>query len=88
MTDIETHYKAHNRELLAIIEVFKHWQYYLEGSRYPIVVKSDHTNLWAFMNPKMKRLNGCQARWAEILTIFDFIIKHYPGISNPTDVLS
>ena len=25
MTDIKTHYEAHNGELLAIMEVFKHW---------------------------------------------------------------
>ena len=45
MTDIETCYEAYNRELLAIVEVFKHWQHYLEGSRYPVIVKSDHANL-------------------------------------------
>ena len=45
MTDIETHYEAHDGELLAIVEVFKHWQHYLKGSRYPVIMKSDHANL-------------------------------------------
>ena len=36
----------------------------------------------------MKRLNRHQARWVEMLTAFDFIIKHHPGTSNPADVLS
>ena len=88
ITDIKTHYKAHDGELLAIVEVFKHWQYYLEGSRYPIVVKSNHANLWAFMDPKMKRLNRCQARWVEMLAVFDFIIEHCPGTSNSIDAPS
>lgn len=88
MTDIKRHYKAHNGELLAIMEVFKHWQHYLEGSRYPVIVKSDHANLWMFMEPKMKRLNRHQARWAEILTAFNFIIEHHPEVSNPTDAPS
>ena len=51
-------------------------------------MKSDHANLQAFMDPKMKRLNRHQARWAEILTVFNFIIEHHPGISNPADALS
>ena len=88
MTDIETRYEAHDGELLAIVEVFKHWRHYLEGSRYPVVVKSDHANLRAFMDPKMKRLNGRQARWAEMLAAFDFIIEHRPGTSNPADAPS
>ena len=40
------------------------------------------------MDPKMKRLNRHQARWVEMLTVFDFIIKHYPETSNPADMLS
>ena len=88
MTDIETHYEAYDGELLAIVEIFKHWWHYLEGSKYPVIVKSNHANLQAFMDPKMKRLNRCQARWAEMLTAFNFIIKHHPGTSNPADVLS
>ena len=62
MIDIETCYEAHDGELLAIIEIFKHWQHYLKGSRYPVIMKSDHANLQAFMDLKMKRLNRCQAR--------------------------
>ena len=88
MTDTERRYEAHDGELLAIVEVFKHWRHYLEGSRYPVVVKSDHANLRTFMEPKMKRLNGRQARWAEMLTAFDFIIEHRPGVNNPADAPS
>ena len=40
------------------------------------------------MDPKMKRLNECQAKWAEMLAAFDFIIEHCLGISNPADVPS
>ena len=36
----------------------------------------------------MKRLNRHQARWVEMLTAFNFIIKHHPGISNPADAPS
>ena len=40
------------------------------------------------MDLKMKRLNRYQARWAEMLAVFNFIIKHCPGTSNPADMLS
>ena len=51
-------------------------------------MKSNYANLQAFMDLKMKRLNRHQARWVEMLTAFNFIIKHHPGISNPADALS
>lgn len=88
MTDTERRYEAHDGELLAIVEAFKHWRHYLEGSRYPVVVKSDHANLRTFMEPRMKRLNGRQTRWAEMLAAFDFIIEHRPGVKNPADAPS
>lgn len=88
MTDTERHYEAYDGELLAIVEVFKYWQHYLKGSRYPVVVKSDHANLQTFIELKIKRLNRCQARWAEMLTMFDFIIEHHPGVNNPADMPS
>ena len=51
-------------------------------------MKSDHANLQAFIDSKIKRLNRHQARWVEMLTVFNFIIKHCPGISNPADAPS
>lgn len=35
-----------------------------------------------------KELNGRQARWAERLSAFDFIIEHCPGVKNPADAPS
>lgn len=35
---IETWYKTHNYELLAIIEVFKTWRLYLKGYKYKVRV--------------------------------------------------
>ena len=32
--------------------LWKHWRHYLEGSRYPITVSSDHANLRYFMTTK------------------------------------
>src|SRR4029077_17086945 len=35
-----------------------------------------------------KELNGRQARWAERLSAFDFVIQHRPGSRNPADAPS
>ena len=45
MTLAERNYDTHDQELLAIVKSFKRWRHYLEGSRHPIVVLVDHTNL-------------------------------------------
>jgi hypothetical protein len=68
---------------MAIVECFKHWRHYLEGSRHTIEVWSDHQNLQGFM--KQPRINGRQARWLVYLTPYDFVIKHRPGLLNPAD---
>ena len=43
-------------------------------------------NLQGFI--KQPRINGRQARWLIYLTLYDFIIRHRPGILNPVDGLS
>jgi transposase InsO family protein len=79
----EVHYSTPDKELMAIVECFKHWRHYLDGSRHTIEVWSDHQNLQGFM--KQPRINGRQARWLVYLTPYDFIIKHRPGLLNPAD---
>jgi RNase H-like domain found in reverse transcriptase len=71
---------------MAIVESFKHWRHYLEGSRHPIEVWSDHQNLQGFM--KQPKINGRQARWLIYLSPYDFTIRHRPGKLNPADAPS
>src|SRR5437773_1056722 len=82
-TPAECNYDIHDREMLAIVECMKHWRHYLEGSKYPVNVRSDHKNLERFMTTKI--LNRRQARWAEILSGYDFILDHITGSKNPAD---
>jgi len=49
----ELNYDIHDKELLAIFEVFKIWQHYLEGSASPIDVVIDHKNLEYFSTTKI-----------------------------------
>ena len=62
---IETQYKTHNGKLLAIVEVFKTWRYYLESCKHEILVFIDHNNLCCFMDTKS--LSSKQVRWAQEL---------------------
>ena len=41
----ETWYETHNKELLAIIEAFKTWRYYLEGCKHEVLMLTDYKNL-------------------------------------------
>ena len=52
MIPAKTRYKTHNGKLLAIIEAFKTWRYYLEGCKHNILVLTDHNNLRCFMDTK------------------------------------
>ena len=83
MIAAEQNYEVHNQELLAIVESFKHWHHYLEGSRQPIKVLTDHANLRYFM--VTKELSRRQVRWAERLAAFDFDIQYRKGSTNPAD---
>jgi hypothetical protein len=79
----EVNYSTPDKEMYSIVEAFKHWRHYLEGSNHPIEVWTDHQNLQGFM--KQPRLNGRQARWCFSLMPYDFTIRYRPGSTNPAD---
>ena len=76
----ELNYNVHNKTLLAIVDAFEEWQAYLEGSKHPIVVYSDHKNLSYFTTTK--KLNRRQVKWAELLASYDFQIHYRKGSKN------
>ena len=81
----EINYKTHNLKLLVIVETFKQWCHYLEGSWYSVEILTDHNNLQSFM--KVKVLNERQAQWAVKLVTFDFVIMHWLSKTNSANVL-
>ena len=83
MDPAEENYETHDKELLAIVKSFEHWRHYLEGSKYPVAVITDHDNLKYFMTTKA--LTRRQARWAQALSAYDFEIVYRPGKYNPAD---
>jgi len=77
---VEINYEIHNKELLAIVDAFKHWRRYCEGATNQVQVFSDHQNLEYFTTTKI--LNQRQARWAQELASIDFRIYYRPGSRN------
>ena len=87
MIPAETRYETHNYELLAIVEAFKTWRHYLEGSQHEVLVLTDHNNLCRFMNTKS--LSSRQICWAQKLSHYHFQIDYHQGKANgATDALS
>ena len=70
MIPAETEYEIHDSELLAIVEVFKTWRYYLEGYKHEVLVLTDHNNLRCFMD--IKCLSSRQIRWAQEFSQYHF----------------
>ena len=83
----ELNYDVHDKELLAIVDAFKQWKVYLEGTRKETQVYSDHKNLLTFTTTKV--LNRRQVRWAEELASYRFKIHYRKGSENgKADALS
>ena len=83
----QANYDTHNKELLAIIHALEHWRLYLEYTKEPITVYTDHQNL---ENWKSARIFGRRhARWYQTIASFNFHIVYRPGkMSDKPDALS
>jgi hypothetical protein len=77
----QTYDDTYDRELLAIVASMKQWRHL--DARYKILIQCDHKNLEYFQTTKV--LSRRQARWAEILSAYDFKIEHLDGTKNPAD---
>ncbi len=86
MIDAERNYKTHNAELLAIVESFRHWRYYLEQPYHTVEVLTDHSSMRAFMSTD--KLIQRQVRWAPDLSAFDFWLIYRKETLYPADGIS
>jgi hypothetical protein len=82
-TPAEQNYDTYDREFLTIRVAMKQWRHHLEGARYKILIQCDHKNLVYFQTTKV--LSRRQARWAKILSAYDFTIEHLDSTKNPAD---
>ncbi|KAH9274024.1 hypothetical protein BASA83_003665 [Batrachochytrium salamandrivorans] len=87
MNSAERNYEIYDKELLAIVDSFKHWRHLLQGGLHPVTVLCDHKSLEYFMSTK--KLTRRQARWSLELSEYDFSITHRPGkLNGRADALS
>lgn len=87
MTPAERNYDIGDKETLAIVKPLQHWRHWLEGTRLPIEILTDHKNLENFSNPRI--LNQRQTRWLHTLQKYNFVIGYRPGQQNSAaDALS
>jgi len=70
----EINNEIYDKQLLAIVDGFKHWRRYCEGATNQVQVFRDHQNLEYFTTTKL--LNGHQAWWAQELAGIDFRIYY------------
>jgi hypothetical protein len=83
----ELNYEVYDKEMLAIIKSFANWRAELTSTPHQIRIYTDHKVLEYFISTKS--LNACQARWAELLADYYFLIVYHPGKQNPlADVLT
>ena len=75
--EAEQNYEIYDKEMLAIVETMDKYRHYFEGLAQKTTVYSDHRNLLWFTETKV--YNRRQARWAEKLSRFDFVIVFRPG---------
>ncbi len=86
MSPAERNYVVGDQEMLTIVMSYCHWRHYLEGTRYPVEVLTDHHNLQKLMTTKS--LTGWQAHWWETLSGYNLNIVYRAGKKNPANAHS
>ncbi len=77
LSSAEQNYEIYDKELNTIIDSFKHWRQYLEGTPHKTLVLTDHKGLVWFRRKQV--LTRQQARWSEFLSEYDFDIDYREG---------
>ena len=75
----EKNYSTIEKELLGIILALKHFDFYVNGSQYPIEIFTDHNPL-TFLTRVTQ--NQRLLRWSLFLQSYDLNIKHIKGKEN------
>jgi hypothetical protein len=87
LKDPELNYDIHDKELLAIVDGLRKFETYCKSTPHKIKILTDHKNLEYWQSKR--DLNLRQARWAERLADYDFVITYRPGkLAGKPDILS
>ena len=71
---MESNYKIHDKEILAVIRGSENWRYLLEGAKFKFKIWMDLMNLKYFI--KAQKMNKRQVRWVLYLLRFNFTLKY------------
>ncbi|GKB37644.1 putative reverse transcriptase domain-containing protein, partial [Tanacetum coccineum] len=74
----EKNYTTHELELGVVVFALKIWRHYLYDMK--CVVFTDHKSFQHILD--QKELNMRQCRWLEVLSDYDYKIRHHPGKAN------
>jgi transposase InsO family protein len=81
MLPAEKNYDIYDKEALGVVKPLQHWRYWLQGTRKPIQIITDHRNLLTGFNnrptPSKRHL-----RWVETLRHFNYVLGYRPGNKN------
>ena len=80
MEPAECNYGIHDKEMLAIVKSLAEWRPELQNTAKRVQIYTDHKALEYFMTTK--QLTGRQARWAEALADYHFVIMYRTGKEN------
>ena len=87
MTPAERNYGIGDKEALPIVKGLQYWRHWLEGTKEPVQIITDHCNLEYFKDPRP--LNCRQLCWLEQLSHYNYEIAYRPGDKNSAaDALS
>ena len=70
MNEAQRNYDVYNKELLGLLEMFRHWRPYLHQTQHRVRVYTDHANLLYWKNPGDH--NRRVAHWHVELMEYDF----------------
>jgi len=71
---------------MSIIWRLRNWRHLLQGSPYPVIVKTDHVNLQYYQH--LQKINQWVACYILILADFNIKLQHLLGTKNHADPLS
>ncbi|XP_072174662.1 uncharacterized protein [Diadema setosum] len=73
-------YSTVEKETLALVMALRHFDVYLNTTKYPVLVYTDHNPL-VFLS-RMRNKNGRLTRWALVLQEYNLVIQHVRGKDN------
>jgi predicted aspartyl protease len=76
----EMNYEIHDKEMLALIRGLEEWSGELRGVQLPFIAITDHRALEYFTTKRLLRPR--QARWADLISEYNFKIVYRPGKEN------